>query len=484
MISASFLKKVYDEFRTSDFEITDDNLNPVREINFYDTFDMEALETDARRRLKAKIKELKRSMLGEGLVAAEDLTRISSIRGSESFNRGGSLRDFINLQKVGSTSGTFFNLNNLSLDDILLHDPLINEIDNMMISLLNPLYSEENNKGIDKSLLEDNYDFDFDLSLFLPGIAPFGPLCATDQSLNKKDDNNDLDNDNNSGAKNDADASKNDNGEEDDEEAEAQAKREEEAQAFLDALNERQNEEAMSLKQCALSSLGILKVIAIILTIIQIYRIIVTYIVSILVQISELVMLAAGIWINPTNIATIIAKILQVVMATLAQMLADIIKMLLDMLNANCLVQGSLDTLGQINQAMTAGAKTLKDTKKAISFTKDSAKLVAKKAADAKKAVGDAIERAKSLKDHDFVGDIKGQTSEAFMNGLKNGGTMALNTLKSHGLTQDILNTVRDSANAINDLVSATGDLMGIDFTAQKEKVDKAMSNIDEIMAL
>jgi hypothetical protein len=341
-------------------------------------------------------------------------------------------------------------------------------------------------EGVDKSLLEDNYNFDFDLDLFLPGMAPFGPLCTTN---NQRGDLNigqafGVDDGDDSGRRNDGDFANSNDDDLDVNTLEDQRRREEEAGAFLDGLKERADEEAMSLKQCALSSLGILKVIAIILAIIQVYRIIVTYVTSILVQVSELVMLAAGIWINPTNIATIISKVIQVVMAMLAKILAGIIQMLMDMINADCLVQNSLNQLGQINKAMTMGAKAVRDSKKAVSFTQDSAKLVAKRATAAKEAVQEAINRARELRHHDFVGDIKGQTADALIKGLQSGGNLALTTLKQHGLTQDVLNTLRDTARSLNDLTAATGDLMGMDFTRFQESVDSSMSNIDDIMSL
>ena len=105
--------------------------------------------------------------------------------------------------------------------------------------------------------------------------------------------------------------------------------------------------------QCALKELAFLKIILMILKIVKTLRMICAYVISTIYIVMDIVQLAAGAWLNPTNIAKIANKIIQRVLAAVVMIIFKLIQRLWNLLNLNCISDLTQDLIDQIRSALS-----------------------------------------------------------------------------------------------------------------------------------
>jgi len=109
-------------------------------------------------------------------------------------------------------------------------------------------------------------------------------------------------------------------------------------------------------KTCAGMELGWLKILLIIAKVISMFKKIIAMVLAILIPIIEIVQLAAGAWLNPTNIAKIIQFIIQMVIALIVMIISMIIQLIWNLLNLDCVVDSVRSTLDEIRKTLSAFA--------------------------------------------------------------------------------------------------------------------------------
>ena len=108
-----------------------------------------------------------------------------------------------------------------------------------------------------------------------------------------------------------------------------------------------------AIMQCALKELAFLKIILMILKIVKVLRMICAYVISTIYIVMDIVQLAAGAWLNPTNIAKIANKIIQRVLAAVVMIIFKLIQKLWNLLNLNCISDLTQDLIDQIKSALS-----------------------------------------------------------------------------------------------------------------------------------
>ena len=138
-MATDFLNKVYDRYETRDFSITDDNLNPKREIRATgeSTDSQEAVDstlTAVAKRLK-KIKEAYRTAVFE---TDDDPDLEADTAPSERVAKAKTLKDLQNaLLAGGGADGSIFRAgDDAAFDEAPVIDALMDEIDRMILQLM------------------------------------------------------------------------------------------------------------------------------------------------------------------------------------------------------------------------------------------------------------------------------------------------------------------------------------------------------------
>jgi len=126
------------------------------------------------------------------------------------------------------------------------------------------------------------------------------------------------------------------------------------------------------LLRCAAKELGILKIILIILRIIGAMKDIVSMVLDIVMMIMDTVQLAAGAWLNPTNIAKIAQRLAQKLLAIAIGIIAELLGKLWEKLNLDCLISQVSDIIAQISAAISGIMSIYAEVRHdAISFVMD-----------------------------------------------------------------------------------------------------------------
>jgi hypothetical protein len=108
---------------------------------------------------------------------------------------------------------------------------------------------------------------------------------------------------------------------------------------------------------CAKYDLQILRVILIVCKIIKVLTLILDPIYAITTQIVELAALACGCWRNPANIGEIVQRLIQVVLSIATNSISILLDKLWKMLGLNCLTETSIDLINKIQNALTGIGK-------------------------------------------------------------------------------------------------------------------------------
>lgn len=108
---------------------------------------------------------------------------------------------------------------------------------------------------------------------------------------------------------------------------------------------------------CAKYDLQILRVILVVCKIIKVLTLILDPIYAISTQIVELAALACGCWRNPANIGEIVQRLIQVVLSIATNSISILLDKLWKMLGLNCITETSIDLINKIQNALTGIGK-------------------------------------------------------------------------------------------------------------------------------
>jgi hypothetical protein len=482
-----FLKTVYNRYEKIDFSYGQDNLNPIREMSPYATLDIDTLESEAYAAIRERIKSIKRHISETGLSILQeegekDENIIATAGASEGMLKGMSTQDIVNLNNSGSSGSLMFPLPHVPESNILDMAPLLDEIDKMLIPLVQgyPAFGKgavstgvtNNNLGITPSDSEKAGSSDkIDLS-FLDD-APFGFVCPEDEATKGDDENGDGSDDGNGNGNGKGNGAGNgsDNNGKTSADTGADVKEGGNEDEDDDDSGDNKKGDTKSQLECIAAELEFLKILVTILKILQIYRSIVTYILGIILPIIELIQYAAGAWLNPSNYAMILQRLIQTGVAMLVAFISKTIQDLWDKINQDCLVQNALSTWDNANKAVLGSAKVLNDTKDAVSFTTSSVKKTARAVADAAKAVQGAAQRTKMMAN--AITDPDGEDAKAVYSEwnnafgkdsalakqcvslFKTGGALNPKTLAANNMPPELTALASDTANALNSMSNA-----------------------------
>jgi hypothetical protein len=461
-----FLKKVYDKHLSIDWNVGKADLNPVREIKFYDYKDSNDELASIREMIKINKEAVKKVAQAKGLIPIslleekdEDINFNTAL--TENLKKS-DLNDLLKKQKAGSVGDSIFNLANATISDIIGYDPLIKDLDDMIIQIGPSILT-----GIPSIDTPDkDPDYKARLRAFDPTKMPQGPVCKSQINLSasiSSSSNNNPDTTSTSAADQSA-------GEASDS-ALAEAKKiNDTAKSLLEQYNKQSEEDNSSLQECVLGTLGLLKVIQIIIVIISVIKMILAYVLGIIVPIAEIVSLAGGLWVNPSGMTEIVSKLSQTAIAIITKIVSDLLAKLIAMLNANCLVQSSLNDLDNMLNMFNVGLKTLDDTGDAFSMLKGIAKVIAV----IKQQVSQQIEEGKkksgnlwkSLSSKDFWKQTASTLGNDTVNSLKASGNQLLNTAKNAispeiEAVNNVKATIQNTKDTIENLINSTyGDVI------------------------
>lgn len=485
-----FLNKVYDKYEHRDFVITDDNLNPKREIRAADSLDkVEEIDktiADVAKKL-AKIKETYRTTL---FSLDDDPDVEADTAPSEAVAKSKTLNDLKNnLLAGGNADGSIFRVSDdQSFDEAPVVDALINEIDRMILLVMGrapasgksaDVAGENKTSAPDaaRSSANTGYDLTFGDRFDCKDYEQSGADGSGSGSSASASDDTGLDgvsfgdDDGSSGS------------------GDVNGKKKNTEQETMDSLwNEdegtgvTQDELDDAATECALNQLGILKAILVILKIIKIYQKIMRVLGAIL-QIVNVTQLAAGAWLNPTNFVKIAQLIAETVMALIAQIIAKLLQLLWDLLNEECSVKQALSVWKQIIKTMNAAGQVFDEAGKAITLTQNN--LIA--AAKAKNHLEDLV---KQMEDQYSVENIKKEAGEwasaswkditsvdqGFATGVKNGWKAATTDIYGKYVPDDLKTMIKQTVDAANSMSAKYEKLAGT--KVKTPAVEKALASL------
>ena len=489
-----FLSKVYDKYEHRDFIITDDNLNPKREIRASGTKEFDAELDKSLAEISKKLLKIKETYRTAMYEPEEDPEIEADTSPSELVAKSKTLNDLKNsILAGGGIDDSIFKVYDYdNSDESPVIDALIDEIDRMIPNLIGRLpktkasnkisagaaRKSEKNKA-DKSssdydlLFGDRFNclqYENDPNSIVNTIGTAGKITGTVSvgDSGTFDDVNDIP---------DYD---------DSEDSNILAEKE---QKLIDSLWDEnsssgttQDEQESAAMECAINQLGILKAILVILKIIKIYQKIML-IIGAIMQIINITQLAAGAWLNPTNFAKIAQLIAELAIALLAQIIAQLIQMLWDLLNEECSVKQAMSVWKEIIQSMNAAGQVFDETGKAITLTQNN--IVA-----AAKAKNHLEELAKQVEEQYSLANIKKEAGawaaeswkdinnidDGFKQGIKNGLKSAKSDIYGRYVPDDLQKMIGQTVNAANSLQKKYEKLSGT--KVKTPAVEKAIASL------
>lgn len=349
-MSTAFLNKVYDVYENRDyFGIGCDNLNPVREVKSSqaEVIDENQVLNAVKIRLERVKKTISKLRLDiEDSIDAEEATVQMDARGDKlPVNTGISPKEAMIRTKMGTPVDAltiFGDMPNDSIDSSSI-DALEREIQRQIVTII----AFANVSG-SESLTNVSSPFTIDCDGVATEITGEEDDNDGDDDEEKaKDKENEDDNGEEGGSGSGEDDDDDDNDDDDDSLENAEAKQDEQ--------DDKDEEEAdAAIMECALKELAFLRIILMILNIVKILRQICAYVISTIYIVMDIVQLAAGAWLNPTNIAKIANKVIQRVLAAVVMIIFKLIQRLWNLLNLNCISDMTQDLIDQIRAALSA----------------------------------------------------------------------------------------------------------------------------------
>lgn len=337
----SFLDKVYDVYENDDFIYGQDNLNPIRELKPVSKFITD--EDRAKAIIASRVSSLKAELNNIGILPEEKDDEVSLSFGGDNVPSGKSSKEMASFLKVGTDlddQNIFGDMIDNDLDNDNSISVLTREIDNLIGQIIARLVGMgfEVPDYLDKTSMSI---FNIDCN----GIADeISGLEDTDGNGNIVSKNEDAASEDQPSDDNDTDID-----EDNDDDIygfnDAYDKYESEQEA-------RDNEFDSAAAQCALKELSFLKIILTVLKVVSILKKIVSYALNIAYTVIDICQLAAGAWLNPTNIGKIAQRIVGRVMAVMQQILSIMLQMIWDLLNMDCISSAAFSLIDQINAAL------------------------------------------------------------------------------------------------------------------------------------
>lgn len=346
-MSTAFLNKVYDVYENRDyFGVGCDNLNPVREVKSSQAEMID--EAQVLNAVKVRLERVKKTVSKlrldiEDSIDTEESVVSMDTRGDKlPVNVGISPKEAMIRTKIGTpidATTIFGDIPEDSIDNSGI-DALEQEIQKQIINII--AFA-----GVSGSDSMENVSSPFTVDC--DGVAT--EITGEEDQENENDKNKS----GNKSGENEGEGSgegsgggddDDDDDDDDDSLEEAESKQEEKDDEDEANANE-------AIMQCALKELAFLKIILMILKIVKILRMICAYVISTIYIVMDIVQLAAGAWLNPTNIAKIANKIIQRVLAAVVMIIFKLIQRLWNLLNLNCISDLTQDLIDQIRSALS-----------------------------------------------------------------------------------------------------------------------------------
>ena len=368
-MSTAFLNKVYDVYENRDyFGIGCDNLNPVREIKSSQAEMID--ESQVLNAVKIRLERVKKTVSKlrldiEDSIDTEEAVVSMDTRGDKlPVSAGISPKEAMIRTKMGTpidATTIFGDIPEDSADSSEI-DALEKEIQKQIINII--AFASVSGSGTMSSVsgsgtmssagssITDGNGLDIIDNISSPFTVDCDGVATeiTDKENQENEDDQNESNDN-SGDNEGSEGGEGGGGDDDDDNDDDSLEEAESAQDEKDDEDEANANEAIM--QCALKELAFLKIILMILKIVKILRMICAYVISTIYIVMDIVQLAAGAWLNPTNIAKIANKIIQRVLAAVVMIIFKLIQKLWNLLNLNCISDLTQDLIDHIKSALS-----------------------------------------------------------------------------------------------------------------------------------
>lgn len=346
-MSTAFLNKVYDVYENRDyFGVGCDNLNPVREVKSSQAEMID--EAQVLNAVKVRLERVKKTVSKlrldiEDSIDTEESVVSMDTRGDKlPVNVGISPKEAMIRTKIGTpidATTIFGDIPEDSIDNSGI-DALEQEIQKQIINII--AFA-----GVSGSDSMENVSSPFTVDCDGVATEITGEEDQEDENDKNKSGNKSGDNEGDEGGGEGGGGGDDDDDDNDDDSLEeAESKQDEKDDEDEANANE-------AIMQCALKELAFLKIILMILKIVKILRMICAYVISTIYIVMDIVQLAAGAWLNPTNIAKIANKIIQRVLAAVVMIIFKLIQRLWNLLNLNCISDLTQDLIDQIRSALS-----------------------------------------------------------------------------------------------------------------------------------
>ena len=370
-MSTAFLNKVYDVYENRDyFGIGCDNLNPVREIKSSqaEMIDESQVLNAVKIRLERVEKTVSKLRLDiEDSIDTEEAVVSMDTRGDKlPVSAGISPKEAMIRTKMGTpidATTIFGDIPEDSADSSEI-DAFEKEIQKQIINII--AFASVSGSGTMSSAgssitggAGSSITGGAGLDIIDNISSPFTVDCdgvateITDKENQEDEDDQNESNDNsgdNEGGEGGGEGGGGDDDDDDDNDDDSL----EEAESKQDEKDDEDEANANeAIMQCALKELAFLKIILMILKIVKTLRIICAYVISTVYIVMDIVQLAAGAWLNPTNIAKIANIIIQRVLAAVVMIIFKLIQKLWNLLNLNCISDLTQDLIDQIKSALS-----------------------------------------------------------------------------------------------------------------------------------
>ena len=340
-MSTAFLNKVYDVYENRDyFGIGCDNLNPVREIKSSQAEMID--ESQVLNAVKIRLERVKKTVSKlrldiEDSIDTEEAVVSMDTRGDKlPVSAGISPKEAMIRTKMGTpidATTIFGDIPEDSADSSEI-DALEKEIQKQIINII--AFASVSDSGTTSSAgssITDGNGLDIIDNISSPFTVDCDGVATEITDKENQEDEDDQNESNDNSGDNEGGEGGGDGGEgggegggddDDDNDDDDSLEEAESAQDEKDDEDEANANEAIM--QCALKELAFLKIILMILKIVKILRMICAYVISTIYIVMDIVQLAAGAWLNPTNIAKIANKIIQRVLAAVVMIIFKLIQ--------------------------------------------------------------------------------------------------------------------------------------------------------------
>ena len=363
-MSTAFLNKVYDVYENRDyFGVGCDNLNPVREIKSSQAEMID--ESQVLNAVKIRLERVKKTVSKlrldiEDSIDTEEAVVSMDTRGDKlPVSAGISPKEAMIRTKMGTpidATTIFGDIPEDSADSSEI-DALEKEIQKQIINII--AFASVSGSGTMSSAsgsITDGNGLDIIDNISSPFTVDCDGVATeiTDKENQEDEDDQNESNDNSGDNEGGEGGGGDEGGGDDDDDDNDDDDSLEEAESTQDEKDDEDEANANeAIMQCALKELAFLKIILMILKIVKILRMICAYVISTIYIVMDIVQLAAGAWLNPTNIAKIANKIIQRVLAAVVMIIFKLIQKLWNLLNLNCISDLTQDLIDQIKSALS-----------------------------------------------------------------------------------------------------------------------------------